>query len=92
MGGLGWSRARSYSFGPPAALTCRTRGRYVRFGERDQLSFAYVLHVQRPRVPINLMPRRYHWSATVEDDTADCYNATVVDTQRLAFRFQHSIS
>jgi hypothetical protein len=72
-------------------LLCNWFNEYVRFGERDQLSFSYVLHVQRPRVPINLLPRRYHWSATVEDDTTNCYNATEADARQLALRFQHSI-
>lgn len=65
--------------------------RYVRFGERDQLSFSYVLHELRPRVPVYLLPRRFHWSATVKDDTARCFNSTDADTRRLALRFQHRI-
>mmetsp|Transcript_31735 Transcript_31735/g.77152 ORF Transcript_31735/g.77152 Transcript_31735/m.77152 type:complete len:93 (-) Transcript_31735:99-377(-) len=71
-------------------LLCNWFNEYVRFSERDQLSFAYVLYAMRPRVPVYLLPRRFHWSATVEDDTAKCYNATVADTQHLALRFQHS--
>ena len=71
---------------------CNWFNEYVRFGERDQLSFAYVSFAQRPRPRLNLLPRRYHWSVTVEEDTADCYNATPQDAQQLAMRFQHAIT
>ena len=70
-------------------LLCNWFNEYARFGERDQLSFAYVLHVQRPRPRVNLLPRRLHWSVTVEDDTTACYNASEEDAAQLAVRFQH---
>ena len=70
-------------------LLCAWFNEYVRFGERDQLSFSYVLHVQRPAARVHLLPRRLHWSVTVEDDTTACYNATEDDASALAVRFQH---
>ena len=69
---------------------CAWFNEYVRFGERDQLSFAYVAYTQRPRLRLNLLPRRIHWSVTVEDDTMRCYNATEADAAQLAVRFQHN--
>jgi hypothetical protein len=69
---------------------CNWFNEYVRFGERDQLAFSYVMHVQRPRPNLLLLPRRLHWSVTVEDDTALCYNATEDDARTLALRFQHA--
>lgn len=70
-------------------LLCSWFNEYVRFGERDQLSFAYVLHTQRHRPRAHLLPRRFHWSATVSADTITCYNATDEDAMALAVRFQH---
>ena len=68
---------------------CNWFNEYARFGERDQLSFAYVLYVQRANVHTRWIPRRYHWSATIEEDTARCYNASATDVSQLALRFQH---
>ena len=70
-------------------LRTRRFNEYVRFGERDQLSLSYVLYAQQPRVPIYLLPRRLHWSATVSVDTTGCYNATADTARQLAMRFQH---
>ena len=70
-------------------LLCNWFNEYMRFGERDQLSFAYVLHAQRPRPRVNLLPRRLHWSATVSEDTTVCFNATEEDSAQLALRYQH---
>ena len=60
------------------------RGRYVRFGERDQLSFSYVEYMLwsgggpfGPR--LHLLPRRLHWSAALAPDTKACYGATEAD-------------
>ena len=44
------------------------------------------------RVRLNLLPRRLHWSVTVEDDTTSCYNATEETAAQLATRFQHGMS
>jgi len=71
-------------------LLCNWHQEYARFSERDQLSFSYILHVQRPVASVHLIPRRLHWSVAVEDDTLRCYNATAADARELARRFQHS--
>ena len=72
-------------------LLCSWFNEYALFSERDQLSFAYVLHAQRAQPRVSLLPRRLHWSVTVEDDTAACYNATDADAAQLAVRFQHGM-
>ena len=73
-------------------LLCAWFNEYVRFGERDQLSFSYVLHTQQPKARIRFLPRRFHWSVTVEDDTQTCYQATDQDAATFAVRFQHGTS
>ena len=60
--------------------------------QRDQLSFAYVVRIQRPAARVYVIPRRFHWSVAVESDTMTCYNATLHDAQQLARRFQHGRS
>ena len=72
---------------------CRWFNEYMAFGERDQLALSYVLHAaQSPRVRLNLLPRRLHWSAAVHEDTRTCYNATRATAAALAQRFQHRAS
>jgi len=68
---------------------CNWHQEYSRFSERDQLSFSYVLHTQRPRPHVYFIPRRLHWSVVVQGDTLACYNATLADALSLARRFQH---
>ena len=70
-------------------LLCNWFNEYSATSERDQLSFAYVLHVQQPRPRVNLIARRWHWSAALERDTASCYNATTETVSEIAVRFQH---
>ena len=70
-------------------LLCNWHQEYARFGERDQLSFSYVLHVQRLPPRVHLISRRLHWSVAVQSDTLRCYNATTDSAQQLAQRFQH---
>ena len=70
-------------------LLCNWFEEFARFSERDQLSFSYVMHAQQPPPRVYMIPRRLHWSATVEQDTASCYGATDADTRTLAVRFQH---
>ena len=76
---------------PTQCLLCNWFNEYAAASERDQLSFAYVLHTQRARPRVHLLPRRLHWSVALEDDTATCYNATGADAAQLAVRYQHGL-
>lgn len=70
-------------------LLCRWFGEYAAGGERDQLSLAYLLHTHQPRLRAHLIPRRLHWSAAQEADTAACYGATEASAAELALHFLH---
>lgn len=73
-------------------LLCSWFNEYVRYSERDQLSFAYVYASFGGAARVNLIPRKLHWSVTKSKDTLTCYNATERDAQTIAMHFPHTFS
>ena len=70
-------------------LLCAWFNEYVRFSERDQLSFAYVAMSLGAAARVHLIPRRLHWSVTVSKDTTACYGATKAGAATIASHHPH---
>ena len=73
-------------------LLCAWFNEYVRFSERDQLSFAYVAMSLAAATRVHLIPRRLHWSVTVSKDTTACYGATEAGAATIASHHAHTRS
>tara|TARA_B110001452_G_scaffold82759_2_gene67675 strand:+ start:2052 stop:3200 length:1149 start_codon:yes stop_codon:yes gene_type:complete len=73
-------------------LLCSWFNEYVRYSERDQLSFAYVYASLGGAARVHLIPRKLHWSVAKSQDTVACYNATERDAQTIATHFAHTLS
>ena len=71
-------------------LLCAWFNEYVRFSERDQLSFAYVAMSLGAAARVHLIPRRLHWSVTVSKDTTACYGATEAGAATIASYHPHT--